>query len=480
MARSRFAAFALVSLVAGTAFGQAPGPQAPAPAAPPAPAPAPGSPPGTLVIPGEGGSSIVITPGTTTTTFGPSDYVDPNASLPSSSRPKLGDERDGFDLKGQGSGSNVVYGEKGAGAVLGDSGGGVSNARPVIPEIHLVRRGDNLWDLCDHYYSNPWQWPRIWSYNPQVTNPHWIYPGDQLRMLGPGGAGAVSMYEKLGPGARGAGNGKGGGGGGGAGRGLQGRDGRLAPNTVVLRDRGFIGDPEKDNWGEVAGSTEEQMMLSEGNRVYLLMKEGKTVKPKDELTLYRSVRQPDNVKGARKPPGEIVAVLGTVRVDSYDPKSRIAKGRITESLDVIERGAKIGPVRRKFEVVPPLANQATVKARVLTSLYPHVYVAQDQVVFLDRGTEDGLKAGNRLLVIRRGDTWRNTLENSTRDRVRMDSPENAEVERTPLPGDPDKFPEESVAELRVLRADRWSSLAIVTQSRREVVPGDLAVARPGM
>jgi hypothetical protein len=479
MARSRFAAFAFVSLVASAAFGQAPGPQAPAPASPPAPAPAPGSAPGTVVIPGEGGSSIVITPGSTTTTFGPTDYVDPNASLPSSSRPKLGDERDGFDLKNQGSGSSVVYGDKGAGAMLGDSGRGVSNARPVIPEIHLVRRGDTLWDLCDHYYSNPWQWPRIWSFNPQVTNPHWIYPGDQLRMLGPGGAGAVSMYEKLGAGGRGTGNGKGGGGGG-AGRGLQDRGQRLAANTVVLRDRGFIGDPEKDNWGEVAGSTEEQMMLSEGNRVYLLMKEGKTVKPKDELTLYRSVRQPDNVKGARKPPGEIVAVLGTVRVDSYDPKSRIAKGRITESLDVIERGAKIGPVRRKFEVVPPLANQVTVNARVLTSLYPHVYVAQDQVVFLDRGTEDGLKAGNRLLVIRRGDTWRTTLQNSTRDRVRMDSPENAEVEKTPLPGDPNKFPEESVAELRVLRADRWSSLAIVTQSRREVVPGDLAVARPGM
>lgn len=480
MATSRFTTFAFVSLVTSTAFAQAPGPQAPGPAAPPAPAPAPGAPPGTTVVPGQGGS-IIITPGTTTTTFGPTDYVDPNASLPSSSRPKLGDETDGFDLKGPSSGSNVVFGDKGAGAVLPDSGGGVTNARPVIPEIHLVRRGDTLWDLCDKYYSNPWQWPRVWSYNPQVTNPHWIYPGDQLRMLGPGGAGGLAMYEKLGPGAAGAGAGNGkGGGGGGAGRGLVDRRARLAQNTVILRDRGFIGDPESDNWGEVAGSTEEQMMLSEGNRVYLLMKEGKTVKPKDELTLYRSVRQPENVKGARKPPGEIVAVLGTVRVDSYDPKTRIAKGRITESLDVIERGAKLGPVRRKFEVVPPLPNQKTVKARVLTSIYPHVYVAQDQVVFLDRGTEDGLKAGNVLVVVRRGDTWRTTLENSTRDRVRMDSPENAEVEKTPLPGDPDKFPEEAVAELRVLRADRWSSLALVTQSRREVIPGDLAVARPGM
>src|SRR6202008_4797742 len=105
-----------------------------------------------------------------------------------------------------------------------------------------------------------WQWPRVWSYNPQVANPHWIYPGDQLRMLGPGGAGALTMFEKNGAGAGGSGAG-----GNGAGRGLNDRRSRLAANTVVLRDQGFIGDPEADNWGELAGSTDEQMLLSEGN-----------------------------------------------------------------------------------------------------------------------------------------------------------------------------------------------------------------------
>jgi hypothetical protein len=429
------------------------------------------------VVPGQGGS-IVITPGTTTTTYGAPDYVDPNAGLPSSSRPKLGDERDSFDLKGPRAGSTVVFGDKGAGAILGDGeSGGVTSARPAIPELHLVRRGDTLWDLCDRYYSNPWQWPRVWGYNPQITNPHWIYPGDQIRMLGPGGGSTLSLYEKLGPGAGArAGNGSGSGG---SGKGAGGRRAGIAPSTVILRDQGFIGDPDADNWGEVAGSTDEQMMLTEGNRVYVLVKEGRTVKPKDELTLYRSVRQPDKVKGARKPPGEIVAILGTVRVEKFDSKSRIATARIVESIDVIERGAHVGPVRRRFDVVPPLPNTKSVRARVLTSLYPHVYMSQEQVVFLDRGSEDGLKPGNRLLIVRRGDTWRSTLENSTRDRVRMDSPENAEIERTPLPGDQDKFPEESVAELRVLRADKFSSLALVTQSRREIIPGDLAVARPG-
>jgi nucleoid-associated protein YgaU len=44
------------------------------------------------------------------------------------------------------------------------------------PELHVVRRGDTLWDICWYYFSDPWQWPKVWSYNGQITNPHWIHP----------------------------------------------------------------------------------------------------------------------------------------------------------------------------------------------------------------------------------------------------------------------------------------------------------------
>jgi hypothetical protein len=66
------------------------------------------------------------------------------------------------------------------------------------------------------------------------------------------------------------------------------------------------------------------------------------------------------------------------------------------------------------------------------------------------------------------------------DRMRTDVPENGRVERTPLPGDNKSFPAEPVAELRVLTAERYSSLAIVMTSTRELVPGDVAFARAGM
>lgn len=338
------------------------------------------------------------------------------------------------------------------------------------PDIHLVRRGDTLWDLCNRYYQNPWAWPKVWSYNPQITNPHWIYPGDQLRLTDANGASAgpqASSSRKsstIGGGAA-----------------LINRRPLVAKDTVFLRDQGYLGDPQRDVWGELVGSDEEQMMLAEGNHVVLILRPGASVERGQELSVFSSVRQPENVAGARKPPGEIVAVKGTVKIIDFDPRTRMARAILTESLDVVERGAKVGPLGRRFEVVAAKETRAKVAARVLTSIYPNVYIARDQLAFLDKGSEDGLAQGSRLFVLRRGDSWRASLVTASkmqRRRMLINSPEQAADEDTPIHGDTENFPDDTIAELRVLRTEKYSSIALVTASKRELVSGDLAVTRP--
>ena len=57
------------------------------------------------------------------------------------------------------------------------------------PDTYTVRSGDTLWDISARFLSKPWLWPEIWQANPQVRNPHLIYPGDQLNLSfinGPG------------------------------------------------------------------------------------------------------------------------------------------------------------------------------------------------------------------------------------------------------------------------------------------------------
>jgi hypothetical protein len=444
-------------------------PAAAPPTAPAAPAQPPPGPAAPTAPPDPTAPGATQTVTTTYRPIGvPAPGYDINPGLPSSSRPSMDTSRsaDSFDLVGPTGPNQTARGDANAGGVLG-------KRASSVPSVHQVKRGDTLWDLCGSYFNNPWAWPKIWSYNPQIQNPHWIYPGDQLRMRTdtPGGGGDRSAIV-LGGGPRGQQ----------PGGGFINRRSRVPQETVFLRDVGYIDDPKKDVWGELVGAEEEQMLLTQGNNVYLIMRPGVDLKLGQLLTVFRSVRSPPSVPGARKPKGEIIAFKGAVKIDQWNPKTRVGRGRLIESLDIVERGDKIGPVGRRFEVVPPRRNESDVEAHVLATIYPHEVIGQNQVVFLDKGSKDGLSPGNRLFVLRRGDAWRRSLQTTTtmaRTRVRLDVPEHVATDVTPLEGNPKDFPEEVVGEVRVLRADAESSAALVTASRVDLQIGERLVARRG-
>jgi len=443
----RFAPFA-VAIVPASALAQTP-----APAPNPSPTPAPNPTPGSYAPSGSSPQGF---------TFGP-NAQSPNGTIgggnatESSAHPVTGDEEDTFDYGKGGKYTGAVHGDDNGPIFIGGHG-----LEGDVPYSHVVRRGDTLWGICGEYFENPYQWPRVWSYNPQIKNPHWIYPGDEVHLRDMSGASATPgmptanvplPYQS---------------------QTLVDRRRQVPAGTVFLRDQGWVHDDSDEVWGDVTGSSTETMFLTDGDEIYLHIDKGHSVEVGQELSLFKPVKS--------AAAGTLVQIEGTAKIDAWNAQDRVARAKIIESLNVVERGSRVGPLTRKFTIVPPVRNDVDVQAHVLASIHPEEFWGQNQVVFIDKGEAAGLKPGNVLRIVRRGDAWRRTLVTPRAGwRVSPEDETHAPaLEQTPgSRKDEESYPDEVIGELRVVSTRKDSAACLVVRSSHEIEPFDLAVARKG-
>jgi hypothetical protein len=324
-----------------------------------------------------------------------------------------------------------------------DNGGNdqpVSQHNGPTPDLHVVRSGDTLWDICFFYFNDPWQWPKVWSYNPQITNPHWIYPGDLVRLLPRG----MFAEQPTGPKEPEAGPGD-----------AKPPDNLPPPSkssSVSLKQTAFVEKSDLDKSIKVDGSVDEKELLGLGDSIYLSYPANNAPKVGQRYSIYK----PDNnVKSGGKDVGAYVRILGAVEIVSVKQDKR-ARGVIVEANQEIERGAKVGPLLKQFQNVTPTPAKVDAQGSIVALLTRDQLVGQGELVFVGLGKDSGVEAGNRLFVVRRGDA----LPPKSKSTVGQDDR---------------RFPARALGEVVIVEVGEKISVALVTLSVQEMGVGDIVM-----
>jgi hypothetical protein len=309
------------------------------------------------------------------------------------------------------------------------------------PELHVVRRGDTLWDICWYYFNDPWQWPKVWSYNSQITNPHWIYPGDLVRLLPKGFLTSSVPIDD--PGLEPETDG-----------------GNAQPDVVTpqrrldvtVRQVAFIDKKHLESSMFVVGAVEDKELLSIGDDIYVSYPENKPPKVGERYSVYA---EDQSVKAY----GSYVRVLGEVQITSVKQDKR-AQARITSSNSEIERGQRVGPLMTQFKSVPPARNEVDLQGSIVAMLTADMLIGQGEVVFMDLGKGTGIKPGNRLFVVRRGDAF---------DKQKDSSEQVGQDNRA--------FPARALGEVVVIQVGDQLSVGLIDRVSEEMGVGDLVMMR---
>ncbi|MBA3391615.1 MAG: LysM peptidoglycan-binding domain-containing protein [Deltaproteobacteria bacterium] len=339
------------------------------------------------------------------------------------------------------SGASTGDGGGQGGQGRGSMGGGFDEPTSIhagpVPELHVVRKGDTLWDISFFYFNDPWQWPKVWSYNAQITNPHWIYPGDLVRLLPRGmfvQAGGGSPDDRPD--------------GGGAQRPNDPVPAPATRTTVAIQTTAFVEKADLDQSIVIDGAVDEKELLTAGDQVYLAYPKNKTPQVGKRYSIYDPGRQ---VKGF----GAYVKLLGTVEVLSVKEDKR-ARGVITDANYEIERGAKVGPLVKEFRNVPPVPSKVDAQGQIIAMLTHDQLIGQGEIVFVTLGKGSGIEVGNRMFVVRRGDAM-------------------PEIMSTEAGSDDRRFPARALGEIVIVEVGEKISMGLVTLSVQEMGVGDLVM-----
>ncbi|MGB5158090.1 LysM peptidoglycan-binding domain-containing protein [Desulfobacterium sp. N47] len=244
---------------------------------------------------------------------------------------------------------------------------------------YTVKKGDTLWGISKKYFDSPWAWPELWKENKYIKNPHFIEPGDKLRLF----------YSK---------------------------DSDLIIDNILKSDEtkttlqtekscdidalyfnypaidsvGFIKkEPVLPN-GSIFKVKDDKVAISEGDLVYIKYENNSKFEPGSKYTIYRMLKSlTDSKTGALI--GKQYYLTGIVEVKTVEPLYAIA--RVLKSFREIDLNDLLMPYEPISRKIPIIKSEKGIEGSVIIPEEERSIIGDNTIVFIDKGKNDGVKPG---------------------------------------------------------------------------------------
>ena len=336
------------------------------------------------------------------------------------------------------------------GSYVGQSGRSAIKLRADAPQNYTVVKGDTLWDISGLFLQDPWNWPEIWQVNPQIQNPHLIYPGDVLSLVWVDGQPRIMLNQQAG-------------------------GGRLSPQVRVLPLNAAIRTIPYDAIAPFLAKPRVMSANELANLPYVLDIKESHIIAGSGFTVY--TRGNGNA--------EVGDRFNVMHMGDplYDPESReilgyqthhVGGGRIIQTgdpaklfLNATSREVLRGDRLVTQDVAPaqdfvPSAPQYEVESYIIDVIEGVKLIGQYQIVVLNKGARHGIEAGNVLSIFQTGDVIRDRFADRSLFSRTFFAPKV-------------KLPDEQAGRLMVFRVQDNLSYGLVMQATSEIHVGDKAV-----
>ncbi|WP_440903226.1 LysM peptidoglycan-binding domain-containing protein [Catenovulum sp. SX2] len=346
----------------------------------------------------------------------------------------------------------------------------VLKIRDDAPQEYVVKKGDTLWDISALFLNSPWKWPKLWGMNPQIENPHLIYPGDVLALIYDEQGqpklvvktAANNNVVKLSPSKR-----------------IQYKRyeaiATLPLNVITpyLNYERTLFENEFDSASMVIGGDTNTKNKVKGDLIYATgeLDTGKL------YGVYRKIREYDT--GFFSSNAQELKLTGTARVLSSEDeeKDHPARLRIVTSKSEVRSGDKLlslltdQSLPATFTLTIP---EQAIDAKILTSSSGLSEFSKLEVVVINSGSKHGLKPGHVLGVYRQGP---DIIMDDDQPVYTEDAGRFSQFFHRFNPFSDYEMPFEAIGNLVVFKTYNELSYALVTDTKKALQLGDM-VALP--